>query len=84
MDSKPTDKKDSGKKQLSYEEYQALRQQKAKNHKEFKIHPVVKWILASPLIIVGLFGLWLIPYIIFRAFQPDKPNAEKSSTAVKK
>ena len=84
MDSKPTDKKDSVKKQLSYEEYQALRQQKAKNHKEFKLHPVIKWILASPFIAIGLFGLWIIPYLIFQSFQPDKPKTEKSSTTVKK
>ena len=57
--------KAKGAQQVSYKEYLA-RQEKAKNSKP-KIPSFIKYILMAPLLLVGCFGLFFIPFLIFKA-----------------
>jgi len=54
-----------GAQKLSYQEYLARKEKAEKS--QFKMPPVLKYILAAPLILVSFFGLLFIPYLIFQA-----------------
>ena len=56
-----------GKKQLSWEEYQALKEKEAKKSKGFTIPQPVKVILFIPFILIALFGIFYIPFLAFRS-----------------
>jgi hypothetical protein len=63
---------DKGAQQIGLQEYLA-KQAKAKKSK-LKIPKAVKYILATPLIIVSLFGIFFIPYMIFMAVTSSSVN----------
>ena len=49
---------------MTYAEYQALREKKAKK-KKFAIPAHFKFILSTPLFIIVLFGLFFIPFMFY-------------------
>ena len=60
-----------GAQQISLQEYRAIQEKKAKA--KFALPAYVKFILAAPLFILFAFGLFFIPYIIFKAFTSNSP-----------
>ena len=63
-----------GAQQVSLQEYLS-RQEKAKKS-QFKIPPAVKYILAAPFLIIFCFGLFFIPYMIFKAITSTSADTQ--------
>ena len=74
-------KTDPKAKQLSFEEYKALQDKEAKKFKGVKLPFVVKLILASPFILIFLFGIFYVPFL---AIKGCAQNTTQSSTSAAK
>ncbi len=62
-------KSERGVTQVSFKEYEDLRlKSQKKNKKPFKVPAAVKWVLAVPLGLLCLFGLFYLPYLAFQMF----------------
>jgi len=60
--------------QLSLEQYKSLKEQKAKKQaKAFRLPATVKWILAIPLLLIFLFGIFYVPYLLITAASNPPP-----------
>lgn len=66
---------------ISLEEYEAIKAKEAKRFK-LKLPPSLKWILATPFLIIFCCGLFLIPFILYQiATSPAKSiDKEKEKT----
>lgn len=58
----------AGQTKLSYKEYIAKKEKEADNAKKSKLPLPVKIILAIPLLAIFCFGLFFIPFVIFKIF----------------
>ena len=81
MTSNPDREKFVRKDQLSLADYKALQDKETKQQaKRFKIPLIIKIILATPFILIALFGLFYIPYL---AIQQAANNSTSDTTANK-
>jgi len=65
--------------QLSLKDYQTLKEQNAKKEsKAFRLPAPVKWILAIPLLLIFLFGIFYVPYLLITAASNPPPTTTKS------
>lgn len=64
--------------QLSLKEYQALREKETrKQAKAFRLPRTVKWLLAIPLLLIFLFGVFYIPYLLLTTERIPSYKAQK-------
>jgi hypothetical protein len=65
--------------QLSLKDYQAFKKQSAKKEsKAFRLPAPVKWILAIPLLIIFLFGIFYIPYLLINTERSPSLKTQKN------
>ena len=66
---------DPKKRQLTLSEYQALQEKEAKKFK-LKVPFAVKIVLALPVIIFFLFGLFYIPFLAIKGCSPESQTTD--------
>ena len=74
----PSKKLDAEHRQLTVKEYQELQAKEAKKFK-LKIPFAVRIILAAPLIVLFLFGIFYIPFLYIKGCSSSPPSPEKTA-----